>query len=223
MFCTPCNRASFGMVLLEAMSCGRPVVASRISGFQLVMEDGEQGYMVDPADSAERFAAALGRLLDSDALTRIRMGAAGRREASSATHGRASVAQLETYYRDLIAGRQPTWANARSSDASTSPARAVVLAASRRSSASSWARVARQTLVAIVVLALMLWTWGAFTPNSRVFGQRDRTRLHRAQGHGDDLRRRPDRRVHARRAGRAARRRGQGDVLLPGPKRPRPS
>ena len=30
IFCTPCNRASFGMVLLEAMSCGQPVVASRI-------------------------------------------------------------------------------------------------------------------------------------------------------------------------------------------------
>jgi len=42
VFCTPCNRASFGMVLLEAMSCGRPVVASRISGFQLVMEDGRR-------------------------------------------------------------------------------------------------------------------------------------------------------------------------------------
>ena len=41
--CTPCNRASFGMVLLEAMSCGRPVVASRISGFQLLMEHGRQG------------------------------------------------------------------------------------------------------------------------------------------------------------------------------------
>ena len=46
--CTPCQRASFGMVLLEAMSSGRPVVASRISGFQLLMEHGKQGLMVEP-------------------------------------------------------------------------------------------------------------------------------------------------------------------------------
>ena len=86
VFCTPCNRASFGMVLLEAMSCGRPVVASRISGFQLVMRDGVHGYMIEPADSAELFAAALGRLLDSEA-DRVRMGAAGAGKPSSATPG----------------------------------------------------------------------------------------------------------------------------------------
>ncbi len=57
--CTPCNRASFGMVLLEAMSCGRPIVASRISGFQLVMEHGRHGLMIHPADDATRFAEAL--------------------------------------------------------------------------------------------------------------------------------------------------------------------
>ncbi len=113
VFCTPCNRASFGMVLLEAMSCGRPVVASRISGFQLVMRDGVHGYMIDPANSAERFAAALGRLLDSEA-DRLRMGAAGRREALERYSWPRIGAQLETYYTDLIAGRQPTWANARS-------------------------------------------------------------------------------------------------------------
>ena len=46
--CTPCKRASFGMVLLEAMSSGRPVVASRISGFQLLMEHGQQGLHGEP-------------------------------------------------------------------------------------------------------------------------------------------------------------------------------
>ena len=112
IFCTPCNRASFGMVLLEAMSCGRPVVASRISGFQLVMRDGVHGYMIDPADSAERFAGALGLLLDSEA-DRARMGAAGRREALERYSWPRVAPQLETYYTDLIAGRQPTWANAR--------------------------------------------------------------------------------------------------------------
>src|SRR6185369_14735963 len=80
VFCTPCNRASFGMVLLEAMSCGRPVVASRISGFQLLMEEGRQGFLVHPGDSAELHAAALRRLLDDPDL-RARMGAEGRRTA----------------------------------------------------------------------------------------------------------------------------------------------
>ena len=112
VFCTPCNRASFGMVLLEAMSCARPVVASRISGFQLVMRDGVHGYLIEPADSAERFAEAIGVLLDDPEL-RAQMGAAGRREALERYAWPRVGAQLSTYYEDLIAGRQPTWANAR--------------------------------------------------------------------------------------------------------------
>ncbi len=117
VFCTPCDRASFGMVLLEAMSCGRAVVASRISGFQLLMEDGRQGLLVHPARSAERFAAALGRVLDDDAM-RQRMADEGRRTAVERYSWPTIGAQLETYYRDLAAGRRPAWASARSSLAS---------------------------------------------------------------------------------------------------------
>ena len=117
VFCTPCNRASFGMVLLEAMSCEVPVVASRISGFQLVMEDGRQGLLVNPADSAERFAAALSDLLD-DPARRARMGAEGRRTALELYAWPKVGAKLEAYYSDLLAGTQPTWANAKSSLAS---------------------------------------------------------------------------------------------------------
>ena len=115
--CTPCQRASFGMVLLEAMSCGRAVAASRISGFQLLMEHGRQGYLVHPANSPERFADALAPLLD-DADLRARMAAEGRRTALE-QYGWPRVAEmLETYYSDLIAGRRPTWASARSSASS---------------------------------------------------------------------------------------------------------
>jgi phosphatidylinositol alpha-mannosyltransferase len=114
VFCTPCNRASFGMVLLEAMSCGVPVAASRISGFQLLMEHGRQGFLVHPADSPERFADALRTLLD-DADLRATMGAEGRRTALEHYSWPQVAGQLETYYADLLAGRQPTWANARSS------------------------------------------------------------------------------------------------------------
>jgi phosphatidyl-myo-inositol alpha-mannosyltransferase len=117
VFCTPCNRASFGMVLLEAMSCGRPVVASRISGFQLLMEDGRQGFLVHPGDSAERHAAALARLLD-DPDRRHRMGDEGRRTALETYAWPRVAAQLEAYYTDLMAGEQPVWASAKSSLAS---------------------------------------------------------------------------------------------------------
>src|SRR5205085_10958851 len=77
VLCTPCELASFGMVLLEAMSSGTPVVASRISGFQLVMEDGVQGLMVDRPDDTDGLANALEYLLDNPEQARA-TGEAGR-------------------------------------------------------------------------------------------------------------------------------------------------
>ena len=117
IFCTPCDRASFGMVLLEAMSCGRAVAASRISGFQLLMEHGKQGYLVHPAKSPEGFAEALSPLLDNPDL-RGQMGAEGRRTALEQYSWPRVAEKLETYYSDLVAGRRPTWASAKSSASS---------------------------------------------------------------------------------------------------------
>ena len=118
VFCTPCNRASFGMVLLEAMSCGQPVVASRIRGFQLLMEDGRQGVLVHPGDYAERHAAALGSASSTTPASARRMGADGRRTALEHYAWPRVAAKLETYYADLLAGEQPVWASATSSLAS---------------------------------------------------------------------------------------------------------
>jgi phosphatidylinositol alpha-mannosyltransferase len=102
--CTPCNRASFGMVLLEAMSCGRPVVASRISGFQLLMDHGRQGLMISPADDDVRFAEALLYLLDRPA-ERARMGREGRKTAVAHYSWSRVAGQLEEYYLGLMRGR----------------------------------------------------------------------------------------------------------------------
>jgi glycosyltransferase involved in cell wall biosynthesis len=99
------------------MSCGRPVAASRISGFQLLMEDGRQGFLIHPGDSAEAHAEALARLLDDPGL-RARMGAEGRRTALENYAWPRVAAKLEAYYADLLAGEQPVWASAKSSLAS---------------------------------------------------------------------------------------------------------
>ena len=83
VFCTPCQRASFGMVLLEAMSCGRPVVGSLISGFERLMTSGREGCSSRRTTMPSAFAAALGHLLDSPAELQ-RMGARGTRHRDHA-------------------------------------------------------------------------------------------------------------------------------------------
>jgi phosphatidylinositol alpha-mannosyltransferase len=71
---------SFGIVLLEAMATGRPVVCSDIPGYREVLQAGRQGLLVPPGDEPA-LAAALLRLLADPAL-RARLGAAGRQRAA---------------------------------------------------------------------------------------------------------------------------------------------
>jgi phosphatidylinositol alpha-mannosyltransferase len=101
ILCTPCHLASFGMVLLEAMSAGVPVVASSISGFRLLMEQGVQGLLVDHDGAGTHFAGALDQLLDHPEEAR-RMGAAGRERAVSEFAWEVVVDRLEELYETLL-------------------------------------------------------------------------------------------------------------------------
>jgi len=67
---------SYGMVNIEAMASGKPVVSTRRGGPSLTVADGETGYLVEP-DDARAFADKVMHLLH-DAHLRARMGAAGR-------------------------------------------------------------------------------------------------------------------------------------------------
>lgn len=69
----------FGNVLVEAMACGVPVVATRSPGTQEIVTTGSGGLLVDRQEPAA-FAAALGKVLD-DAALRRQMGDAARRHA----------------------------------------------------------------------------------------------------------------------------------------------
>jgi phosphatidyl-myo-inositol alpha-mannosyltransferase len=70
---------SFGIVLLEGMAGGRPVVASNIPGYAAVLRDGIDGFLVPPGDPAA-LADALSRILDDPARAKA-MGGAGRERA----------------------------------------------------------------------------------------------------------------------------------------------
>ena len=67
---------SFGIVLIEAMACGLPVVATDYPGVAAVIDDGETGWVV-PGGDAGAVAAALGRMDGGRAEGRRRLGSAG--------------------------------------------------------------------------------------------------------------------------------------------------
>ncbi|CUX58795.1 MULTISPECIES: glycosyltransferase family 4 protein [Agrobacterium] len=70
----------FGRVVVEAMMCGRPVVATRGGGVTEIIRDGETGLLVPPGD-ASALAAALGAILYDPALAQ-RLGESGREDVS---------------------------------------------------------------------------------------------------------------------------------------------
>ena len=72
----PSYSESFGFVGLEAQACGRPVVASDVSGLRSVVRDDVSGYLIDSHDPA-LYAERIGRLLDNPELAQ-QMGRRGR-------------------------------------------------------------------------------------------------------------------------------------------------
>ncbi|HRZ84164.1 MAG TPA: glycosyltransferase family 4 protein, partial [Candidatus Hydrogenedentes bacterium] len=74
-------REPFGLVAVEAMAAGLPVVASDTGGLSDIVLPGETGLLVPPGDEGS-LAAALETLLDGDVL-RARLGAAGRARAEA--------------------------------------------------------------------------------------------------------------------------------------------
>jgi glycosyltransferase involved in cell wall biosynthesis len=98
---------TFGLVNLEAMEHGRPVVATSFGGSPEVVRDGTTGFVENPFD-VEAFAAKVARLLRDPAL-RATMGAAGRaRLLESFTIERLTAEYLEEYEkaRSLASGFQ---------------------------------------------------------------------------------------------------------------------
>ncbi len=76
LFALPSIFEPFGMTALEAMACGRPVVASKFGGIRNVITSGENGLLVDP-QNAEEFAGAMIKLLEERDFS-DRMAEAGR-------------------------------------------------------------------------------------------------------------------------------------------------
>jgi glycosyltransferase involved in cell wall biosynthesis len=98
----PSHSEGQGVVAIEAMAHGRPVVGSRVGGLAELVVDGETGILVPPRD-ATALRRALLRLLDDPEL-RARMGAAGRsRVTELCSWERVAPRVLEVYRRAVAA------------------------------------------------------------------------------------------------------------------------
>ncbi len=91
----------FGLVLLEAMALGVPIVATRVSAIPEVVADGETGWLVPPRDPAA-IAEALRQAL-SDPARRRAFGQAGRQRLETHFTARRMVERTLTLYRNLDA------------------------------------------------------------------------------------------------------------------------
>ena len=63
----PSSKEAFGMVILEAMACGVPPVASATQGIPDVVDDGEFGFLIEPGD-IRGFVSKISELFDDTAL-----------------------------------------------------------------------------------------------------------------------------------------------------------
>jgi glycosyltransferase involved in cell wall biosynthesis len=96
---------SFGIVLIEAMACGLPVIASDYPGVRAVVDDGVTGHLV-PLGDPGAVDAALRRLVDAGTEGRARMGTAGRAKAEERWSWPRLVERMDGVYSEAIEARR---------------------------------------------------------------------------------------------------------------------
>jgi L-malate glycosyltransferase len=84
LFLLPSATESFGLVALEAMACGVPVIATRVGGLPEVVPDGQAGWLADPGDLDTMIDAGIAVLSDTE------------RWQSASRHARTAAEQFST-------------------------------------------------------------------------------------------------------------------------------
>jgi glycosyltransferase involved in cell wall biosynthesis len=106
VFCMPSTERAeqFGLVQLEAMHCGKPVIATRLgTGVEYVTLDEMTGLLVEPGNE-QALGQALNRLLGDPEL-RTQLGEAGRRRVVEEFSVKQMVDKTVSVYRRLVPGR----------------------------------------------------------------------------------------------------------------------
>lgn len=103
-FIFPSRTETLGLVLLEAMAAGTPVVAARSGGIPDIVTDGVNGYLFDPADDEGAIAATKMLLERSEEREALRDNA---RLEAERWGWSAATQQLRNYYQSVLSARFP--------------------------------------------------------------------------------------------------------------------
>ena len=99
IFAMPSRGEGFGLVYLEAMACGKPVIGGSHGGAPEVIDHGKTGFLVQHGD-VEQLAASLQTLLADPSLAR-EMGARGRERVEKDFHFETFASSLKNIFHNL--------------------------------------------------------------------------------------------------------------------------
>jgi glycosyltransferase involved in cell wall biosynthesis len=103
LLAVPSRVEAFGLVAVEAMLAGKPVVACRTGGLQDIVRDGETGFLIEPENAAQ-MAEGIVRLLREPALA-LRLGRAGRARAQACFTVEQMVGRFAGLYARVLGAR----------------------------------------------------------------------------------------------------------------------
>ncbi len=104
-FLFPSSTETLGLVLLEAMAAGCPVVGANRGGIPDIVSHGENGCLYDPDDPPSLIAAVHALLGDQEARRTLRVSA---REEAERWNWASATDQLKNYYQSVLASRALT-------------------------------------------------------------------------------------------------------------------
>jgi glycosyltransferase involved in cell wall biosynthesis len=100
IFVLPSLREGLPLTILEAMACGKPVIATNVGGVPEVVKDGVSGTLVPPGDPEAIHGAMIELLGDTEKMNKI--GSEGKRICNENFNSRIMVEKIEDLYDSLV-------------------------------------------------------------------------------------------------------------------------